>query len=141
MSIWIPWFTSCCKLFPCDICLNVISGSFSSAWRKENSWVQFLIILLSSWILWLPFINTCRAHKLLQMRNRRKRRIKMEGGRKKLRNLRLQMDLNLWLCEINFCQSTSISHICSDPILNHSNTYILNTKYSPINVIFSPFDN
>ncbi|KAK7822862.1 hypothetical protein CFP56_036057 [Quercus suber] len=63
------------------------------------------------------------------MRNQRKRRIKMEGGRKKLRNLRLQMDLNLWLCEINFCQSTSISHICSDLILNHSNTYILNAKY------------
>lgn len=60
--------------------------------KEGNSWVQFLTILLCSWIPWLPFFNTYIAHNQLQMRNQRKR-TKMEGRRKKQRNVRLQMDL------------------------------------------------
>lgn len=108
------------------------NGSLSSAWRKENSWVQFLTILLSSRILWLPFINTCRAHNRLQMRNQRKTKTKMEGRReKRRRSLRFQMGLNLWLCDLkDKLYHSPLRRICSNQILKDSNAHIWNVGYA-----------
>jgi hypothetical protein len=95
--------------------------------------VQFLTILFSSRILWLPFINTCRAHNRLQMRNQRKRKTKMEGRReKRRRSLRFQMGLNLWLCDLRdkFYHSPSLRRICSYQILKDSNAHIWNVEYA-----------